>query len=175
VRNDGYLRLWRGLSDAVDIRGVHRWDQRRPPYPGLLAFDESDAAVFFGRDDAVRALKETLLAIRRDPAADERFVLVLGASGSGRSSLVRAGVVPLLKYGYNQDSWLVLAPFRPGVRPLNELAKTYARAFADTGENREWSPIRDPFVKPWRVRTVPRCTTSPRISACERGGRTQPC
>ena len=50
-----------------------------------------------------------------------------GASGSGKSSLVRAGVVPLLKHDHDRSNWLVLPPFRPGARPLNELAKAYAQ------------------------------------------------
>jgi DNA-binding SARP family transcriptional activator/WD40 repeat protein len=59
------------------------------PYKGLRAFDEADAAEFFGRDAAADALEET---VRR-----RRFVTVVGASGSGKSSLVRAGLVPRLR------------------------------------------------------------------------------
>ena len=61
------------------------------PYRGLQAFDLAHAAVFFGRERAEREITEAL--VRR--SADEfGFMLVLGASGSGKSSLVRAGLLP---------------------------------------------------------------------------------
>ena len=59
------------------------------PYKGLRAFGEADAADFFGRDDVARALHDTL--------SRRRFVAVVGPSGSGKSSLVHAGLVPLLR------------------------------------------------------------------------------
>ena len=60
------------------------------PYPGLLAFDEADAAIYFGRDDNIRRLLERLNA--RRVQGGEKLVVVLGGSGSGKSSLLRAGV-----------------------------------------------------------------------------------
>ena len=117
AREEGYERLWVGLRTALDIRGFHKWDRNRSPYPGLLSFDEADAAVYFGRDAAVRELVETLVTIRRDSGSRKRFVLLLGASGSGKSSLVRAGVMPLLKHDHDRTNWLVLPPFRPGHGP----------------------------------------------------------
>ena len=81
----------------------------RPPYPGLLAFDEADAAIYFGRDDDIRRLIERLNARRAQGGA--KLVAVLGASGSGKSSLLRAGVLPRLKR--DKRNWIVLPPFRP--------------------------------------------------------------
>jgi WD40 repeat protein len=86
------------------------------PYPGLRPFEPADADYFFGRD---RQVDELLLALR-----DHRFVAVLGLSGSGKSSLVRAGLVPALKAGHLTSSgahWRV-ALFRPGHQPLEALA-----------------------------------------------------
>ncbi|MEZ4597934.1 MAG: ATP-binding protein [Chloroflexota bacterium] len=60
-----------------------------PPYPGLVAFEEADAGRFFGRETLV-----TELADRLDAAP---FLAVVGASGSGKSSVVRAGLVPALR------------------------------------------------------------------------------
>jgi WD40 repeat protein/DNA-binding SARP family transcriptional activator len=60
-----------------------------PPYQGLLHFDEQDSDRFFGRERLTTLLVERL---RTEP-----FVAVIGASGSGKSSLVRAGLVPALK------------------------------------------------------------------------------
>ena len=62
------------------------------PYPGLRPFEPEEADYFFGRD---RQVDELLLALR-----EHRFVAVLGLSGSGKSSLVRAGLVPALKAGH---------------------------------------------------------------------------
>jgi WD40 repeat protein len=67
------------------------------PYRELHAFDEDDAEFFFGRSDAVDRL---LSVLRRDP----RFLAVLGPSGSGKSSLVRAGLIPRLRIDGAPDS-----------------------------------------------------------------------
>ena len=61
------------------------------PYVGLEAFDERDAANFFGREERVQALAHRL--------QHERLLVVTGASGSGKSSLVLAGLLPALRAG----------------------------------------------------------------------------
>src|SRR5271156_876036 len=48
---------------ALDAQGGFRWDASRPPFPGLLAFQEEDAAVYFGRDDDIRRLIERLFGL----------------------------------------------------------------------------------------------------------------
>jgi WD40 repeat protein/DNA-binding SARP family transcriptional activator len=65
--------------------------QVRNPYKGLYAFGESDAGDFFGREEFVQAIVERL--------REERFLAVVGPSGSGKSSVVLAGVVPALRAG----------------------------------------------------------------------------
>lgn len=105
---------------ALDARGGLPWDGTRPPYPGMLAFEESDAAVFFGRDQETRKLIERLNALRI--RGSERLIAVLGSSGSGKSSLLRAGVLPRLRL--DQDHWIAIAPLRPGQRPLQSLLNT---------------------------------------------------
>jgi WD40 repeat protein len=136
-KEEGYERLWRGLlAVGVDPEASSEWDGTRPPYPGLLSFQEEDAAVFFGRDDETTEGLDLLNRVRRQDSGD--FVMVLGASGSGKSSLVRAGLVPRLRR--DSDRWLVVDPFQPRVR---EVSGALSRAFADAGETREWRTIRD--------------------------------
>jgi DNA-binding SARP family transcriptional activator len=84
------------------------------PYKGLRAFQEADAADFFGRE----ALVEQLVA----GLADSRFLAVVGPSGSGKSSVVRAGLIPALRDGAipGSEKWFV-AEMMPGSHPLEEL------------------------------------------------------
>ncbi|MBE2267017.1 MAG: toll/interleukin-1 receptor domain-containing protein, partial [Anaerolinea sp.] len=91
----------------------------RNPYKGLAAFSESDAGDFFGRDDLIDTLVTTIMGQQ-----SERFLAVIGASGSGKSSLIMAGVVPKLKQRSELDhqSWLYLPTITPGKHPLASLA-----------------------------------------------------
>ncbi|MDH3761558.1 MAG: TIR domain-containing protein [Gammaproteobacteria bacterium] len=121
---------------ALDAQGGFDWDTSRPPYPGLLAFQEEDAALYFGRDDDIRRLIERLDARRAQGGS--KLIALLGASGSGKSSLLRAGVIPRLKRAGN--NWIVLPTMRPQVRPVDELARSLAVACAgDAG----WRELRE--------------------------------
>jgi serine/threonine protein kinase len=82
------------------------------PYPGLTAFQESDADRFFGRAADVARLRAQL--------EERALVAVAGPSGIGKSSLVRAGLVPALKA--SGDPWTTIA-LRPGRTPLQSLAR----------------------------------------------------
>jgi len=138
---DGYRRLRIGLLErGLDPQDVFDWDPKRPPYPGLLAFQEQDAAIFFGRGEEILKALETLDSLRRQGREAARFTLLLGASGSGKSSLARAGVIPRLKK--KPAEWLPLPPFRPQQEPLDELAMALAAAFEAQGRPREWSALR---------------------------------
>jgi WD40 repeat protein/DNA-binding SARP family transcriptional activator len=85
------------------------------PYPGLLAYQEEDADRFFGRDVDVRACLGRL--------ATSGVLAVVGPSGSGKSSLVRAGVVPALRSAGHDVRLLT-----PGSQPLDALAEHALRA-----------------------------------------------
>jgi hypothetical protein len=138
---EGYHRLRIGLLErGLDPLDVFDWDPKRPPFPGLLAFQEADAAVFFGRGEEILLTLELLDALRRHGREAAPFVLLLGASGSGKSSLVRAGVIPRLKK--RPGEWIPLPPFRPQIEPLDELAMALAAAFDDQGHPRDWGGIR---------------------------------
>jgi|GEM_PF-730499 len=91
-----------------------------PPYLGLNYFTADDAHLFFGRD----ALTSELVAqLNTYNQSETRFLAVIGASGSGKSSLVRAGLVPALRSGAidGSDRWVVHV-VTPTARPLESLA-----------------------------------------------------
>ncbi|MFE8005092.1 AAA family ATPase [Streptomyces sp. NPDC057418] len=98
------------------------WPRDRVPYPGLDAFEEDETAVFFGRE-ALTAELTRRLHMSTDRAAD-RFLLLVGASGSGKSSLVRAGVMPRLR----DRRWTLVPAFTPGANPLGAMAAALASA-----------------------------------------------
>lgn len=81
------------------------------PYRGLEPFRESDAPLFFGREAIVEQMKEMV---------ERRFLAVIGPSGSGKSSAVRAGLIPALKDDKRYASYLTLLP---GSHPLAALAQ----------------------------------------------------
>jgi tetratricopeptide (TPR) repeat protein len=84
----------RRAPDADDAapRATSFWHDQ-PPFRGLDVFDFEHAPIFFGR---TRAVADVLSILRGQAAVNRAFVVVLGASGAGKSSLVRAGVLPLL-------------------------------------------------------------------------------
>jgi hypothetical protein len=134
-RDAGLAALARELTAlALSDRGGFAWDASRSPYPGLLSFDQEDAAVYFGRDQDIRELIEQLQVLRIHGSG--RLVVVLGASGSGKSSLLRAGVLPRLARGGRQ--WLVVPPFRPQLAPTEALAQAIAIAI---GDQRDWKNL----------------------------------
>ncbi|MFF4360551.1 AAA family ATPase [Streptomyces sp. NPDC001604] len=98
------------------------WTARRPPYPGLEAFSDEDAAVFFGRSAETDELTDRLHPAVR--GARQSFVAVVGPSGSGKSSLVQAGLIPALSM--RRTTWLVVPPLRPGDHPVHSLAQALA-------------------------------------------------
>jgi WD40 repeat protein len=109
---DEWERRWREaaerLGEAHPDPGAAEASGTPPPYAGLRSFREQDAEWFFGRERLVEELAERL--------ERQRFVVVIGASGSGKSSLLRAGLVPRLR---PLATTVVLTP---GPRPLEECA-----------------------------------------------------
>src|SRR5207302_10608847 len=85
------------------------------PYKGLAAFQREDADLFYGRDDLVAELVSRLL--------EASFIAVVGPSGSGKSSLVRAGAIPALEA---RDASLIPIVLTPGPEPLTALAEAIA-------------------------------------------------
>jgi hypothetical protein len=108
---------------ALGLDQEARWDASRSPFPGLRAFDESYAAVFFGRDRQIDQLRQLV-----DPPSrshEGAIIPVLGPSGSGKSSLVRAGLVPALRIS---PDWVITDPWTPSDVPLAEMSLALAHA-----------------------------------------------
>ncbi len=87
-------------------------DESKNPYRGLSSFDEEHSELFFGRSELVEKLQAF---VQIHP-----LTVVLGASGSGKSSLVKAGLIPKLKKE-TTDKWRILSPIRPGETPFQSL------------------------------------------------------
>ncbi|MFV0131575.1 WD40 repeat domain-containing protein [Streptomyces sp. HMX112] len=109
-------RRWREVSAelAAEASGD---ESSRPPYRGLTRFEPADAALFFGRDQ----LLERLIALNRK----HRLTAVFGPSGSGKSSLLRAGLIPRLRTppegagdGDRETTPATVRIFTPGPDPL---------------------------------------------------------
>ena len=99
------------------------------PYRGLEVFEEKHARFFFGREAQVDWLLSHRLAPMVESSHARRFLAILGPSGSGKSSLALAGLIPALKTGKVEGSagWLIVV-FRPGSNPLESLAIELSRA-----------------------------------------------
>jgi basic membrane lipoprotein Med (substrate-binding protein (PBP1-ABC) superfamily)/DNA-binding SARP family transcriptional activator len=99
------------------------------PFKGLHAFQEADAPDFFGRD---RLVAEVITRL----GAGARLVALVGPSGSGKSSVARAGVVPALRKGSlpGSEAWLV-ASMVPGAHPVAELEAALLRSTIDAPDS----------------------------------------
>jgi tRNA A-37 threonylcarbamoyl transferase component Bud32 len=100
-------------------------DDGRCPYRGLQTFEAEHAEFFYGREALIYQLVEQVvnLSLNGGKEGVGRFLVILGASGSGKSSLVRAGLIPTLqKEGtlLGADQWIIRV-MKPGNRPLEEL------------------------------------------------------
>ncbi|HVO42117.1 MAG TPA: TIR domain-containing protein, partial [Aggregatilineales bacterium] len=107
----------------------------RDPFKGLTAFTSEDAGDFFGRDSLVATLLEhvnRLVPEGQQTGAQraERFLAVIGPSGSGKSSVVMAGLLPRLATGAlpGSDRWVYLPPLLPGADPIDALSLTLEAA-----------------------------------------------
>lgn len=117
-----FPELLEALPGARRIDAFDRNDGRQIPNPfkGLEAFQQTDAQFFFGREELIR---KTLDKLSPTNPLRGRFVALVGASGSGKSSLVRAGVIPAVRTGKisGSEQWPLFI-FTPGAKPLEALA-----------------------------------------------------
>jgi len=102
------------------------------PFKGLHAYEEADAADFFGRE----ALTQTLVARLASAGDTARFLAVVGPSGSGKSSVVRAGLIPALRHEALPGSshWFIVEML-PGAHPMEELEAALLRIAVNPPES----------------------------------------
>lgn len=113
------------MSDAVAEESA------RAPYPGLRSFRRDETHLFFGREDCIHSLVDRL--------ATTRFLAVLGSSGTGKSSIVKTGLLEALEIGLMEKAgarWRVI-DFRPGGTPLTNLARELLKTGAKGEEPSE--------------------------------------
>jgi WD40 repeat protein/DNA-binding SARP family transcriptional activator len=120
------------------------------PFRGLAPFDAAHAEYFFGRERLVAELVARLVG--------STLLAVVGPSGSGKSSAVRAGLLPALADGVvpGSEGWR-RAVMRPGERPLAELSRTLARAVPETGPE---------DAAPWIADALERLPAGERLVLC---------
>jgi len=133
---EGLTRLKIGLERAGLDPKFFAWpperDPDRTPYRGLRPLEADDAGIFFGREAATIGMLNRLRGL--NDAAPPRFLVILGASGSGKSSYLRAGVLPKLARDDRHFLPLpVVRPVRAAINGESGLLRALERAFADHG------------------------------------------
>lgn len=130
----------RSISALLDpSHRVAEEDPRVPrnPYKGLHAFTADDAGDFFGRGRMVDVLIQDVVGIitsEQSASKDERLLTIIGPSGSGKSSVVMAGLLPRLQRGAlpGSDKWIYLEPMVPGKHPIEALGLVLKPHFPNT-------------------------------------------
>jgi hypothetical protein len=128
---NAWPQLWVALRfSALGAPDLFDWDPARSPFPGAAGFKEEDAAVFRGRDEAVRDALARLYRMQRTSSA--RMMAIVGPAGAGKASLLRAGLMPRLL----RDSmrWIVLEPLSTKADPFAALGASIAAVFRRYGE-----------------------------------------
>lgn len=97
---DETIQLYESIRDGTFEKAPYLLKREppapgEPPFKGLQYFDESDADIFFGRETLISHLVEQIQY--REKSRQVQFLAIIGASGSGKSSIIRAGLVPALK------------------------------------------------------------------------------
>ena len=131
----------RSAFEGVDTAAIPAEVELRSPYKGLRPYAEPDAADFFGRE----ALLERLVSRLAETSAGAGFLAVVGPSGSGKSSVVRAALLPALRSGAvaGSEKWFV-TDMHPGSQPFDELAGALLRVASRRPTGLARRLVRDP-------------------------------
>ena len=124
ARDAAFARLWNALErhhlgPKDNLPWLPPGESDNCPFPGLKFFDEKHAPVFFGREQERDAIVQRLKEMRGGGVP--RFLRIVGGSGSGKSSVLRAGVLPWLNHPTERHDWLVLPTFRCGGTPNDDV------------------------------------------------------
>jgi WD40 repeat protein/transcriptional regulator with XRE-family HTH domain len=131
---DVWEQRWRAVAEELAAVPREDADAEESPYRGLTRFEPGDAEVFFGRDQLVESLV--------DLVRKHRCAVVLGPSGSGKSSLLRAGLVPRLREGAGPETPLAaIRILTPGAHPL----RTHAERLRPAGKPGDTLVLVDQF------------------------------
>lgn len=123
----------------------------RNPYKGLRSFELQDAGDFFGRSALIEELVNAVRECLAQYISTARLLAVVGPSGSGKSSVVMAGLLPLLQRGNlgggilgGSDQWAYVDPVVPGSSPINNLALAIQRNLPTANINEIRNELIDP-------------------------------
>jgi hypothetical protein len=160
---EGLARLRRGLAKAGLDPRFFAWPPEnfpnRPPYRGLKPLEAADAGIFFGRDGPIVEALDTLRGLRE--AASPRLLVILGASGAGKSSFLRAGLWPRLVR--DDRNFLPLPVVRPERAAISgETGLLHAIPLAASGVQ-----SRRQLIARWRLPTA----TTAFLKTATRGSR----
>ncbi|MEH2611117.1 toll/interleukin-1 receptor domain-containing protein [Bradyrhizobium sp. AZCC 1693] len=138
------------IEDERDAEG----NLLKAPFPGLESFGDtdSDAAIFYGRSSEIAQVLDDLREFRASGDRHAygyaaRAYVIQGASGSGKSSLLKAGVLPRLR---RERGWVALRSFRPGSEPLLHFAEALAKPIERQNLLQAPGAIRDRLLNSWR-------------------------
>ncbi len=117
------MHIETGKAQISTTRGA------RNPYKGQRTFTSDDADDFFGRTafvDELALLIESMLTREKRKNSGSRLLAVVGPARTGKSSVVMAGLLPLLQAGgvFDSEDWIYLDPLVPGEHPIDALAQT---------------------------------------------------
>jgi formylglycine-generating enzyme required for sulfatase activity len=148
--------LWSFLGPEFGKLGVRPvrppFDGSRPPYPGLASLQREDAAIFFGREALVDDTLAQLVTMRDE--RKENLLVILGASGAGKSSLLRAGLMPRIEY--IAEKFLCLPALRPAGAALSDPKEGFVASLVDAFKRAAKAGIGQPVDKRRIQRAVDR-------------------
>ena len=119
---------------------------QRNPFPGVRPFTSAEDKYFFGRNDAVKEVLDTLMV--------NHFVALIGASGTGKTSLIQSGIIPELLTS-DSEEWVPIS-VRPGTRPVENLLAGFQQVFPTdlTDDDLQTFSIGDMSLGEWARKSI---------------------